>query len=145
MGSFFKFCFVDFNVYDQNEAKQKLNELKAYIEQIRQEVRVKRNAHLIIGTALPEVCLNTNQHTKWLHQQYNEWIKQLASSDSRIKIFDIYSILTNSNGCLKPGYAASLYDAHLNESAYKALDQQFFPFIEANIKKILLSPTSNIF
>lgn len=131
---FFKFCFVDFDVYDQNEANQKLNELKNYVEQIRQEVRTKRNAYLIIATALPEVYSNTNQYIKWLHQQYNEWVKQLASSDSRIKIFDMYSILVDSNGSLKSNYASGPDDAHLNHAAYNALDQQFFPFLNANVK-----------
>lgn len=125
---FFKFCFVDFDVYDQNEANQRLNELKNYVEQIRQEVRTKRNAYLIIATALPEVSLNTYQYIKWLHQQYNEWVKQIASSDSRIEIFDMYSVLVNSNGFLKSNYASGPDDAHLNNTAYNSLDQKFFCF-----------------
>ena len=130
---FFKFCFVDFEVYSQQEAEQKLQENKNYLDQVRQYVRSTKKAYLIIGTALPEVCENSNDSIKWLQQQYNTWVKSLPAADTKIKVFDMYSILVNGNGCLRNDYKAGQYDSHLNEKAYNALDQQYFPFLHGNI------------
>ena len=130
---FFKFCFVDFDVYSQQEAQQRLNENKALLEQVRQEVRTNKKAYLIIGTALPEVSENSNQHIKWLHQQFNSWVKTLPPTDSRIKVFDLHAFLVDGNGNLRNDYKAGNYDSHLNNKAYNALDQQFFPFLHANV------------
>src|SRR4030042_3062706 len=139
---FFKFCFVDFYGNSRQDAEYSLNEKKQYLEQIRQEVRTQRNAILIIGNALPETCNNTSQNLIWLHKEYNAWVNQLASSDSRIKVFDQYSVLATAGGCLKQGYAQDPWDAHLTNQAYNALDQQFFPFLNANVQKqVFTTPT----
>jgi hypothetical protein len=42
----------------------------------------------------------------------------------------MYSVLSDTAGNLKPGYASGPDDSHPNEAGYTALDSTFFPFLE---------------
>jgi hypothetical protein len=108
---FFKLCFADFNGEQDN-----LVENKRYVEEIYSEVVTKKHKKLIIGNALPQIAQDTTSEIKQEHQAYNSWLSNFAATHQHAQILDLYGMLSNSNGALKPEYAVG--DSHLNDNAY---------------------------
>lgn len=130
---FFKLCFEDFEGGSQEEARQNLERNKEYVKQVYAQVKSK-GAVIIVATALPKVCEYTTSYLRWNHRQYNQWLMDMASSNDDFYVFDMYSVLADSNGCLRSDYASSPYDSHPNHRGYSALDGKFFPFLKANFQ-----------
>ncbi len=130
---FFKFCFDDFWAGDRSETKANLSDNKKYIRQVYDAVADEHGLKLIIGNALPKVKTYTDSDLVWNHRSFNEWLEEFANDHSgEVYIFDQYSVLTDSKGNLKSGYAIDREDSHLNEKAYSALDEDFFDLLETN-------------
>jgi hypothetical protein len=88
---------------------------------------------MIVGNALPQVASATDQWLVWNHRQYNQRLLDLAAQHpATLQVFDLYSVLVDSSGNLKSGYATGADDSHPNEAGYTALDSAFFPFLEAH-------------
>ncbi len=132
---FFKLCFVDFYGGSQQEAQENLARNKEYVREVYEQVK-SRGAILIVGNALPQVCEYTTSYLKWNHSQYNAWLEEMARENEGFYVFDMYSVLVNSKGCLRSDYSVSPYDSHLNDKAYSALDAKFFPFLKNNFKVV---------
>ncbi len=130
---FFKFCFEDFAAGSSEEVAQTNARNERYIEEVYQEVCVNRGAKLIIGNALPQVKEYTTSFLIQGHKEYNNWLKNFERMHKgEVLIFDMYSILTSPEGYLKPEYAASPTDSHLNNNAYKALTIAYFSFLKTH-------------
>lgn len=125
---FFKFCFVDFAAQDVASARAELERNKGYVDVVVSAAE-ERGVKLIIGNALPNVASQTNRYLVKEHRDYNAWLEQVASEHSdTVRIFDEYSVLADADGALKVSYAVGSDDAHLNETAYTAMDEAFFEF-----------------
>ncbi len=132
---FFKFCFEDFAAGSPEEVAQTNARNERYVEEVYNEVCKNKGAKLIIGNALPQVKEYTTKFLIQGHKEYNAWLLEFAKAHpGEVFIFDMYSILTTEEGYLKPEYAASPTDSHLNNNAYKALTEKFFPFLKAYFK-----------
>ncbi len=132
---FFKFCFEDFAAGSPEEVTETNQRNKGYVKEVYEEVCKKRGAKLIIGNALPQVKEYTTKFLIQGHKEYNTWLLNFAKSHpGEVFIFDMYSILTTEEGYLRPEYAASLTDSHLNNNAYRALTRAFFPFLKKHFK-----------
>ena len=114
---FFKFCFEDFGANEGEGVREK----EEYIQQVYDEVVSKRHRKLIIGNALPQVELYGTDGLKSNHRAYNEWLEQFASTHANVRVLDLYDLLVDSNGNLKPEYAASPEDSHVNNAAYERI------------------------
>ena len=125
---FFKFCFADF--YQDN-----LAQLQGIVNQVIQTAQ-NHGLRLIIGNALPVVAAETELVTE--HRAYNAWLTTRASETSNVWIYDMYGVLSNSAGALKPEYQTG--DSHPNDAGYNALDATYFPFLDSVFSS---SPTPN--
>jgi hypothetical protein len=129
---FFKLCFVDFVGGDSLAAQENLDRNVGYVDSV-YAAAARRGLEMIAGNALPQVASATDQWLVWNHRQYNQRLLDLAAQHpDTLHVFDLYSVLADSSGNLKPGYATSGDDSHPNEAGYAALDSAFFPFLEAH-------------
>lgn len=133
---FFKFCFVDFDdrsITSDKAVETRLAQMTALIEMVYVYTQ-EQNIKLLLGNALPS--LKPEVYAQQLRIQFNQWIKEYTNSHHDITIIDMYGILTDATGALKPDLALDATDSHLNEKAYRLLDQELFSkikmlFIEA--------------
>jgi hypothetical protein len=120
----FKLCFVDF--------KEETN-LSVYFDLVREiydEIVGRRKKVLIIGNALPAVKNESNAKIVAKHREYNRWLGEFAKRyPGRVLIFDQHLALADPTGYLKPEYAVSDWDSHLNQKGYAALDRAYFAFL----------------
>jgi len=127
---FFKLCFVDFVGGDSVTAQENLDRNIVLVDSV-YAAATRRGLRMIAGNALPQVANATDQWLVWNHRQYNQRLLDLAAQHpGTLLVFDLYSVLADSSGNLKPGYATSSDDSHPNEAGYTALDSAFFPFLE---------------
>jgi hypothetical protein len=124
----FKLCFVDFEGGDSATAQANLDRNLGYVTQVDSIVEA-RGLKLILGNALPQVASSTDPWLVWNHRQYNQRLNDFATAHPDVHIFDLYSVLSNANGELKPEYATSSSDSHPNDAGYTALDAPFFAFL----------------
>ena len=129
---FFKLCFVDFVGGDSATAQQNLDRNIGYVDSV-YATAARRSLKMIVGNALPQVASATDQWLVWNHHQYNQRLLDLAAQHpDTLRVFDLYSVLADSSGNLKSGYATGADDSHPNDAGYTALDSTFFPFLEAH-------------
>ena len=129
---FFKLCFLDFVGGDSLAAQQNLDRNVGYVDSV-YAAATRRSLKVIAGNALPQVANATDQWLVWNHLQYNQRLLGLAAQHpGTLDVFDMYSVLAESNGNLNPAYATSSSDSHPNDAGYTALDSTFFPFLEAH-------------
>jgi len=127
---FFKLCFVDFVGGDSSAAEENLDRNLRSVDSVYAAAR-QRSLKMIAGNALPQVADATDQWLVWNHRQYNQGLLDLAAQHpDSLAIFGLYSVLADSNGNLRPGYASGPDDSHPNEAGYTALDSAFFPLLE---------------
>lgn len=127
---FFKLSFEDFVGGDSLTAQQSLDRNVRYVDSVFAAAR-GRGLKMIAGNALPKVADSTDQWLVWNHLQYNQRLLALAAQHpDTLRVFDLYSVLADSSGNLKSGYATSPDDSHPNDAGYTALDSAFFPFLE---------------
>lgn len=122
---FFKFCFVDF--YGDN-----LGQLQGIVEEVIQ-IAHDHGLRLIVGNALPKGYQETDAALVNEHTSYNSWLQTKAAADGSLWTYDFYSVLADGSGALKVEYSTdpSGWDAHLNDTAYTALDATYFPLLDA--------------
>jgi hypothetical protein len=129
---FFKLSFHDFVGRDSLTAQQNLDRNVGYVDSV-YAAATRRGLKVIAGNALPQVANATDQWLVWNHRQYNQRLLDLAAQHpDALVVFDLYSVLADSAGNLKSGYATSGDDSHPNDAGYTALDSAFFPFLEAH-------------
>jgi len=129
---FFKLCFVDFVGGDSSSAQENLDRNVNYVDSVYSAAN-RRGLKMIAGNALPQVANATDQWLVWNHRQYNQKLLTLAAQHpGTLEVFDMYSVLADSNGNLNAAYATSSNDSHPNEAGYTALDSAFFPFLETH-------------
>lgn len=125
----FKFCFVDFNGGEYAE------ELDAYESEL---VRVADAAdaegvRLILGTALPKVRSETTPELVAEHQAFGAMVEALAAdrreAGQDVVVLDLNDVLADDDGALEARYALARDDSHLNEAAYRALDEALLPLL----------------
>jgi hypothetical protein len=127
---FFKLCFVDFVGGDSASAQENLDRNLGYVEQVCNKAR-SLQLRVIVGNALPQLANATDRWLVWNHRQYNQWLLALAAQNpDSLRVFDMYSVLADAAGNLKPDYATGPGDSHPNDAGYTALDAAFFPFLE---------------
>jgi hypothetical protein len=127
---FFKLCFVDFVGGDSTSAQENLDRNLGYVDSV-YAAATQRGLKMIVGNALPQVANATDQWLVWNHRHYNQRLLDLAAQHlDTLQVFDLYSVLADSSGNLKSGYATSADDSHPNDAGYTALDSAFFPFLE---------------
>ncbi len=120
--AFFKFCFVDFPVQD-DEWQTRFEGLKNTIV-IAHQMTAERKMKLIIGNALP--LLKPSESTLRLQIAYNQWLHEFAADHTDGFVFDFFNILSNENGRLKKELARADDDDHPNDLAFYILDEEFF-------------------
>jgi hypothetical protein len=129
---FFKLCFLDFVGGDSLAAQQNLDRNIVYVDSV-YTAATRRGLKMIVGNALPQVANATDQWLVWNHHEYNQRLLDLAAQyPNTLRVFDLYSVLADSAGNLKPTYATGANDSHPNDAGYTALDSLFFPFLEAH-------------
>ena len=127
---FFKLCFVDFVGGDSLAAQANLDRNVGYVDSV-YAAATRRGLKMIVGNALPQVASATDQWLVWNHRQYNQRLLDLAAQHpDTLRVFDLYSVLADSLGNLRSGYATGPDDSHPNDAGYTALDSAFFPFLE---------------
>lgn len=129
---FFQLSLEDFTGGDSATAQQNLDRNVAYVDSV-YEAAIGRGLKLIVGNALPQVASATDQWLVWNHRQYNQRLLDLAAQHAdTLRVFDMYSVLTDSAGNLNSAYATNSSDSHPNDAGYAALDSAFFPFLESH-------------
>lgn len=128
---FFKLCFDDFTGGSQEEATANLERNFDYVQQVYDSAIRGSSWRLIVGNALPKVQSATDEWLVWNHRQYNARLNSFAQEHERIQVFDFYSVLSDTGGALKPGFAARTEDSHLNAAGYAALDTLLFRLFES--------------
>jgi len=129
---FFKLCFVDFVGGDSLSAQENLDHNVGYVDSVYSAV-FRRGLTMVVGNALPQVASATDRWLIWNHREYNQRLLYLASQHpGTLEVFDMYSVLADANGNLKPEYATGSDDSHPNEAGYSALDSVFFPLLESH-------------
>ncbi|MBU4194890.1 MAG: hypothetical protein KKF66_07840 [Actinobacteria bacterium] len=118
--TFFKFCFADF--YGDN-----LSELEGLADEVIGIAR-ENGLRLILGNALPMGEGDAPSAVVSEYEGYNSCLLDKSSDDS-VWVYDFYGVLAGSDGYLKPEYDAG--DSHLNSTAYRALDETFFPLLDS--------------
>jgi hypothetical protein len=127
---FFKLCFVDFVGGDSASAQENLDRNVNYVDSV-YAAATRRGLKMIAGNALPQVANATDPWLVWNHRAYNQKLLTLAGQHTgTLEVFDLYSVLADSLGNLKAGYATGPDDSHPNDAGYTALDSAFFPFLE---------------
>ena len=124
---FFKLCFVDF---EPDESGELLARNKRMVEDAYTEIVTKRGKIMVVGNALPMVAQYTEPMLVSDHLAYNSWLNEFASTHDDIYVLDLYGILADSNGALKPEYAVGTDDSHLTNAAYDEITPEFFAIIE---------------
>ncbi len=124
---FFKLCFVDF---EPDESGELLARNKRMVEAAYTEIVTKRGKIMVVGNALPMVAQYTEPMLVSDHLAYNSYLDEFASTHEDIYVLDLYGILADSNGALKPEYAVSSEDSHLTNAAYDEITPEFFAIIE---------------
>ena len=129
---FFKLSFEDFVGGDSLAAQQNLDRNMVYVDSV-YATAFRRGLKMIVGNALPQVANATDQWLVWNHLQYNQRLLDLAAQHpDTLRVFDMYSVLSDSADNLNPAYATSSSDSHPNDAGYTALDSAFFPILEAH-------------
>ncbi|MCP4646186.1 MAG: hypothetical protein GY852_00425 [bacterium] len=123
---FFKLCFVDF---EPDESGELLARNKRMVEDAYTEIVTTRGKTMVVGNALPMVAQHTEPMLVSDHLAYNSWLNDFASTHDDIYVLDLYGILADSNGALKPEYAVSSEDSHLTNAAYDEITPEFFAII----------------
>ena len=129
---FFKLCFVDYEGGDSATAQANLDRNLGYVQQVYDHCVTGRSLRLVLGNALPLVVRYHDTWLTWNHRQYNQKLTEFAAAHTNIKVFDLYSVLSDTNGDLLSNYATSSDDSHPNDAGYSALDGPFFAFLEQN-------------
>jgi hypothetical protein len=129
---FFKLCFVDFEGGDSATAQANLDRNLGYVQQVYDHTVTGRGLRLIVGNALPQVVRDHNTWLAWNHRQYNQRLLDFAAAHADVKVFDLYSVLSDANGDLRSDYATSSDDSHPNDAGYAALDGPLFTLLEQN-------------
>lgn len=114
---FFKLCFVDFST----EYGEYLQRNTGYVEHAYQTVVVRNGKKLLVGNALPSVRRDTTPGLVQNHREYNRWLEEFARTHEGVCVVDLYGTLSTPEGYLKPEYALSEEDSHLNERGYQAI------------------------
>ncbi|HTW93060.1 MAG TPA: Ig-like domain-containing protein [bacterium] len=128
---FFKLSYEDFAGRDSVTAQQNLDRNVAYVDSVYTAAR-GRGLKMIVGNALPQVAVATDQWLVWNHRHYNQRLLDLAAQHpDTLRVFNFYSVLADSAGNLNPTYATSSSDSRPNGAGYTALDSAYFPFLEA--------------
>ena len=125
---FFKLCSVDFEGGDSATAQANLDRNLGYVAQV-ESIVAHRGLKIIVGNALPKVTRDTDIWLVWNHRQYNSRLNYFAAQRPDVRIFDLYSVLSDADGALKAQYATSADDSHPNDAGYTALDAPFFAFL----------------
>jgi hypothetical protein len=125
---FFKLCFVDFAGGDSATAQANLDRNLGFITRVDSIVQA-RGLKLILGNALPQVASATDPWLVWNHRQHNQRLNDFAAVHPDVHVFDLYSLLSDTSGALRPEYATSSSDSHPNDAGYAALDTPFFAFL----------------
>ncbi len=129
---FFKLCFVDFSGGSREEARDKLNENKRYVQDMYNIVVKDKGLTLIIGNALPQVKKDTTEDLVWSHREFNKFLKDFAAEHpGQVYMFDEYGILSDEGGALKAEYASDGEDSHPNDAGYSAMDGPFLDLLES--------------
>jgi hypothetical protein len=129
---FFKLSFADFVGGDSLAAQQNLDRNVGYVDSV-YAAATRRGLKTIAGNALPKTVSLTDQWLVWNHRRYNQRLLDLAAQHpDSLQVFDLYSVLADSAGNVKPAYATGANDPHPNDAGYTALDSAFFPFLEAH-------------
>ncbi|MBD3398083.1 hypothetical protein GF412_05840 [Candidatus Micrarchaeota archaeon] len=123
---FFKLCFADF---EPDESGELLARNKRMVEDAYEEIVTKRGKTMIVGNALPMVAQYTEPVLVSDHLAYNSWLDDFASTHEDIYVLDLYGILVDSDGALKPEYAVSSEDSHLTTAAYEEITPEFFAVV----------------
>ncbi len=123
---FFKLCFVDFG----SEYGDMLSDNKQYVVNVYNEAVVKRKKKLIVGNALPQVSRDTTSGLTQNHKDYDAWLDDFASKHEGVYVLDLNGMLSDSNGALKPEYALSYDDSHLNDGGYGRITPAFMDAID---------------
>lgn len=126
---FFKLCFVDFQAWSDADAQTCARTNLGYIETVH-EACADRGLTLIVGNALPQVAGATTPALVKAHRAYNEGLERLEAESDDLLVLDMYGVLADESGALKPSYAASAEDSHLSEAAYDALDDRYLEILE---------------
>ena len=101
----------------------------SYVRRVVDATR-ERGVPLILGNALPKVASETDADLVTAHRSYNDALREIAASDSRVHVFDIYGVLATPEGALRKGYAVSPDDSHLSPAGCDAFSEAFFEFME---------------
>lgn len=130
-----KFCFEDFGGAD--EAQPTLQRNQQIVQQVYQAIVTERHYRLIIGNALPPVAPSVDSQLTAAQRQYNQWLNDFAnarsqrsSRDGQVFVFDQYAPLADKNGALRAAFASASDDSHPNAAGYRALDAQYFSFLD---------------
>lgn len=129
--AFFKFCFVDFPVKEE-ELQMRFDDLKKTIVAA-YEITRKRKIKLIIGNALP--LQKPSEPTLRLQTEYNAWLHEFAATKSTVIVFDFFGRLADKKGRLKEELARGQDDDHPNDVAFSLLDKAFFSEVPERLKK----------
>ncbi|GAB4279025.1 MAG: hypothetical protein Kow0056_11870 [Coriobacteriia bacterium] len=126
---FFKFCFEDFWGEGGEASRQQLEDMKVWVMQVADCAR-DHGMPIVIGNALPKVAQYTDSPLVEQHEAFNEWLEEFASGRTEVYVVDQYSVLAGPDGALRPEFALSEDDSHLNETAYEALDPVLFATLD---------------
>ncbi len=124
---FFKLCFVDFEGGDSASAQANLARNVGYVRSVYATAR-QYHFKMAVGNALPQLANATDPWLVWNHRQYNQRLLDLAAQHAdSLAVFDMYSVLSDAAGNLRPDYATGPDDSHPNDAGYTALDSASSP------------------
>lgn len=127
---FFKFCFDDFWGGSGRDGREELEDLTGWVREVA-ECAAERDVVLIVGNALPKVATYTDDALVTQHREYNQWLGEFAAeAPGEVHVFDLYGLLSTTVGALRPEFAISPNDSHLNDAAYGELEQPLFELLE---------------
>ena len=124
--AFFKFCFVDFRVKENNK-DTRFDQLTNIVRNVYEKTSM-RNMKFIIGNALP--LPEPNKATLDLQKSYNKWVEEFASEHNDVMIFDLFGPLTDKYGRFNMDLSHAKEDHHPGEKAFSILDDAFFDLVE---------------
>lgn len=128
---FFKLCFVDFYGGTAEQASNNLRVNQGIVQNIVRAADTRSDLKLIIGNVLPVLSSSGDELLKGVYKDFNEFLIGVERDNAdKVFVFDMYSVLSDSNGFLRAEYAISQDDSHLNRKAYDALDDRWFSLLE---------------
>lgn len=124
----FKHCFVDFEAPNAATAASVLARNRSAVSAVA-DAAEERGVTLIVGTSLPQVRSASSPALVAQHRSYDEWLRSEARRRG-FAVLDLNAVLAGADGALRPEYAASPDDAHLNDAAYAELDTRLFDLLD---------------